>query len=172
MIVPSNWVDWLILAIITLSALISLKRGFVKEVLSLVIWLMAILLSIMFHQQLAVILAPYIDSPSLRKLAALFCLFILCLLVGGLFSFILSQLVHWTGLTGTDRLLGMVFGSLRGVLVVVVVLMLGKTLLPLHQEQWWLSSNLIPHFERLETWVMTHGLALRDIFIPLISGRT
>ena len=77
MIVPSNWVDWLILAIITLSALISLKRGFVKEVLSLVIWLMAILLSIMFHQQLAVIFAPYIDSPSLRKLAALFCLFIL-----------------------------------------------------------------------------------------------
>ena len=167
----ASWADWVVLAIIIISALISLKRGFIKEVLSLFIWVFAIVLSIVFHEQLAVLLGPYIDSPSLRKLAGLFILFIICLLIGGFFNFVLSQLVHWTGITGTDRVLGMVFGALRGVLVVVVLLIMGKTVLPLDQEQWWLSSSFIPHFERMESWVMTQGLALRDFFMPLLNGK-
>ncbi len=162
-----NWADWILVAIVLISALISLKRGFIKEVLSLVIWLFAIVLSIMFHEQMAVIMQPYIDSPSLRKLVALFSLFVLCLVVGGFFNFLLSQLVHWTGLTGTDRLLGMVFGALRGV-VLVVLLMMIRTVLPLDQEQWWQESILIPHFQRMESWVMMQGLAIRDFIMPML----
>ncbi len=164
-----NWADWVLVAIVLISALISLKRGFIKEVLSLVIWLFAIVLSIMFHEQMAVIMQPYIDSPSLRKLVALFSLFVLCLVVGGFFNFLLSQLVHWTGLTGTDRLLGMVFGALRGV-VLVVLLMMIRTVLPLDQEQWWQESILIPHFQRMESWVMMQGLAIRDFIMPMLGG--
>ncbi len=164
-----NWADWVIVAVIVLSALISLKRGFIKEVLSLFIWLFAVILSVMFHEQLAVILTPYIDSPSLRKLVALFCLFIACLFLGGFFNFMLSHLVHWTGLTGTDRLLGTIFGALRGVVVLVVLIMMSLTVLPLDQEQWWQTSTLIPHFQRMETWVMTQGLAIRDFILPLLS---
>ena len=164
-----NWADWVLVAIVLISALISLKRGFIKEVLSLVIWLFAIVLSIMFHEQMAVIMQPYIESPSLRKLVALFSLFVLCLVVGGFFNFLLSQLVHWTGLTGTDRLLGMVFGALRGV-VLVVLLMMIRTVLPLDQEQWWQESILIPHFQRMESWVMMQGLAIRDFIMPMLGS--
>ena len=164
-----NWADWLIIAVIFLSALISLKRGFVKEILSLFIWLFAVILSVMFHEQLATLLAPYIESPSLRKLAALFSLFVLCLFIGGFFNFMLSNLVHWTGLTGTDRLLGTIFGALRGVIVLVVLIMMSLTILPLDQEAWWQASTLIPHFQRMESWVMTQGLAIRDFVLPLLS---
>ena len=163
-----NWADWVLVAMVLISSLISLKRGFIREVLSLVIWLFAIVLSVMFHEQLAVLIQPYIESPSLRKLVALFSLFILCLVVGGFFNFLLSQLVHWTGLTGTDRLLGMVFGALRGV-VLVVLLMRIRTVLPLDQEQWWQSSILIPHFERMESWVMMQGFAIRDFIMPMLA---
>lgn len=164
-----NWADWLILVVILLSALISLKRGFIKEVLSLFIWLFSVVLSVMFHEQLAILLAPYVESPSLRKLIALFCLFIACLILGGFFNFMLSHLVNWTGLTGTDRLLGTIFGALRGVVVLVVLIMMSLTVLPLDQEQWWQASTLIPHFIRMETWVMTQGLAIRDFILPLLS---
>lgn len=164
-----NWADWVIIAVIILSALISLKRGFIKEVLSLFIWLFSVVLSVMFHEQLAILIQPYIESPSLRKLVALFCVFIACLLLGGFFNFMLSHLVHWTGLTGTDRLLGSIFGALRGVVLLVVIMMLSLTVLPLNQEQWWQSSILIPHFQRMESWVMIQGLAIRDFILPLLS---
>jgi len=164
-----NGLDYAILVVIVVSALISLKRGFIKEVLSLLIWLLAIVLSVMFHEQLAVLFQPYIDSPSLRKLLALLTLFIFCLVVGGLFNFILAKLVQITGLSGTDRLLGMIFGALRGAVIIVVCLMLGLTVLPLDQEGWWQQSVLVPHFQRMESWVMTQGLAVRDFVMPLLT---
>lgn len=164
-----NWVDWVLLAVVVVSALISLKRGFLREALSLLIWFAAILLSLMFYKPLAILLQPYIESPSLQQIAAIIGLFVLCLLVGGLLSFLLSQLVALSGLGGTDRLLGMVFGALRGVIVVVVVLMLGKRMLPLEQEVWWQQSQLLPHFLRLETWTVSAALYLKELLVPLFA---
>ena len=58
-----NWADWTICAIIVLSALISLQRGFVKEALSLAVWFAAIVVSMLFHQNLQVLLADSLESP-------------------------------------------------------------------------------------------------------------
>ena len=151
MTVSFTWVDWAIIAIIVVSALISLTRGFVKEALSLVTWILAGLVAWLFGGALAELLAPYIDTPSLRVIAACSILFILTLLLGGLINYLIGQLVIATGLSGTDRFLGMVFGAARGGLLVVVIVGL-LSLAPVDGDTWWRESVLIPHFLLVADW--------------------
>ena len=164
-----SWVDWSIIAIITISTLMSFQRGFFREGLSLLIWLFAIVLSLLLQPNMSVLLEHSIHSPSLRKIAALVILFVLCLLAGGVVSWLLGHLIKATGLSGTDKVLGLVFGALRGVLIVVVLLIIGDWVLPLHEEHWWRHSVLIPHFLRLESWTIHMANALRDFVLPLLK---
>ena len=151
MTVSFTWVDWAIIATIVISALISLTRGFVKEALSLVTWILAGLGAWLFGGALAELLAPYIDTPSLRVIAACSILFILTLLLGGLINYLIGQLVKATGLSGTDRFLGMVFGAARGGLLVVVIVGL-LSLAPVEADTWWRESVMIPHFLLVADW--------------------
>ncbi len=169
MLASLQWVDLAIAIIILISSLISLKRGFFREAISLVIWLLAVVVSIMFHEQLSVLIQPYLESPSLRKVLSIISLFILCLLVGGIVSLLMSQLIKLTGMTGTDRLFGVVFGALRGVIVVVVLLMVGQNMLPVHEEAWWHQSLVIPHFLRLEAWTISMVMKLKEFVLPLLN---
>ncbi|WP_207063111.1 CvpA family protein [Motiliproteus sp. SC1-56] len=146
-----NWADWVIAVLIGVSALISLKRGFVKEALSLLTWVAAFVIARLFTDQLSAVLAGYIDTPSARVVAAFLLLFIATLFAGALLNNLISALVRATGLSGTDRVLGMVFGAARGGLIVVVaVALLGMT--PVIQDRWWSESTLIPHFQLMEDW--------------------
>src|SRR5690606_34792426 len=117
-----NWADWTIVAILVLSALISVKRGFVREALSLATWVAAILVAMIFGGRLAILLVDHIDTPSLRELVAFTLLFVGTLLVGALVNYVISTLVKVTGLSGTDRLLGMCFGLARGAIIVMALL--------------------------------------------------
>lgn len=146
-----TWVDWAIVAIIAVSALISLTRGFVKEALSLLTWVIAGLVAWLFGGALAELLVPYIDTPSLRVIAACSILFVMTLLLGGLVNYLISQLVKATGLSGTDRFLGMVFGAARGALLVVVAVGL-LSLAPVEADAWWRESVVIPHFLLVADW--------------------
>lgn len=147
-----NWADYFILGLIGLSILVSLWRGFIKEALSLVTWIVAFLVALMFSESFAEFLKPWISLPSARAAAAIAILFIAVLILGGLIGFLAGQLVRKTGLGGTDRVLGTVFGAARGVLIVAVIVMLaGLTALP--QDPWWRESQLLPHFERLALWL-------------------
>lgn len=147
-----NWVDYFILGLIGLSLLVSLWRGFVKEALSLVTWIAAFLVALNFSDLLAERLTPWIELPSMRAAAAIAGLFVIVLIVGGLINFLIGELVKKTGLGGTDRVLGTVFGAARGVIIVGVLVMLaGLTALP--QDPWWQDSALLPHFERLALWL-------------------
>lgn len=146
-----NWVDLLILGIVLVSSLISLSRGFIKEALSLATWIVAGVIAWMFGGSLAHHLQPYIDLPSVRTIAACGLLFVATLLVGSLVNFLLAQLIRATGLTGTDRLLGMVFGAARGLFLVVILVGL-LSLAPVEQDVWWQQSTLIPHFLLIADW--------------------
>ncbi len=148
---PLAWVDWVIIAVIAVSALISLTRGFVKEALSLVTWVIAGLVAWMFGGAFAELLVGYIETPSLRVMAACAILFVLTLILGGLINYLIGQLVLVTGLSGTDRFLGMVFGAARGVLLVVVVVGL-LSLAPVEGDEWWRQSDFIPHFLLVADW--------------------
>ena len=148
------WVDYLIIAIIFLSAIISIVRGFIKEVLSLVSWGIALWVAIVFHPHAATLLVDYISTPSIRLFSAFLGLFIVTLILGALVNHLLSQLVDKTGLTGTDRALGVIFGLIRGVAIVtLLVLLAGAT--PMPEDIWWQNSLLLEHFEKLSVWLQS-----------------
>ncbi len=137
--------------IVVISSLISLSRGFVKEALSLLTWIVAGAVAWMFGGALAEHLAPYIQLPSGRIIAACALLFVVTLLLGALVNFLISELVRVTGMSGTDRVLGMAFGGARGVLLVVLLVGL-LSLAPVQQDPWWQQSVLLPHFLLVADW--------------------
>jgi membrane protein required for colicin V production len=140
-----NWVDYIILGILAVSALISLQRGFVREALSLLGWIMAFWVALSFAQDLAARLATVIPVPSVRMAVAFLALFLTTLLLTALVNYLAGHLIDMTGLSGTDRVLGIVFGIARGTIVVAVLLLLaGFTTLP--QDPWWRESRLIGYF--------------------------
>jgi membrane protein required for colicin V production len=149
--VAFTWVDWAIIAIVVISSLISLSRGFVKEALSLLNWIVAGVVAWMFGGALAEHLTGYIETPSARVIAACAILFVVTLLVGALISYLIGELIRVTGLSGTDRFLGMVFGAARGALLVVVLVGL-LSLAPVQEDLWWQQSSLLPHFLLVADW--------------------
>jgi membrane protein required for colicin V production len=157
------WLDLLILGIVLLSAVISLVRGFVREAFSLAIWVLAFWVSWNFFRDLEVPLRAWIDSPTARLGIAFAALMIATLVVGGLVNFLLIQLVERTGMSGTDRLIGVVFGVARGVLLVAVLVLLAG-LTPLPGEGFWMESALVGYFEELALW-------LRDLLPPEFAER-
>lgn len=146
-----TWVDWAIVAIVIVSSLISLKRGFVKEALSLLTWIVAGVVAWMFGGALSIHLTEFISTPSARVIAACALLFVATLLVGALVNFLLGELIRVTGLSGTDRFLGMAFGAARGGLLVVVLVGL-LSLAPVQEDLWWRESTLVPHFLMVADW--------------------
>lgn len=123
--------DYAVLAIVGISVLISMMRGFVREVLALAGWVAAIVIARFYAAELAPLLPQAIPSEALRVLAAFVLLFLSTLLVCSLLAIALSQVFRKTGLGWLDRGLGALFGVARGVLIVgVLVLMAGFTALP------------------------------------------
>ena len=143
-----NWVDYLIIGIILISSGISIVRGFIKEVLSLISWIVAIWVAFMFFANFASLLTPYIDTATLRLFIAFFVLFVVTLILGALVNHLISQLVEKTGLSGTDRALGVIFGILRGA-AIVTILVLAAGVTPMPSDSWWQNSLLLQHFEDL-----------------------
>ena len=146
------WVDYVIIGIIVLSSGISIVRGFIKEVLSLISWLVSFWVALTFAPNLATLLADYISTPSIRLFAAFFVLFVATLILGALVNHLISTLVEKTGLTGTDRSLGVIFGILRGIAIVTLLVLVAGTT-PMPNDSWWQNSLLIEHFENLAIWL-------------------
>jgi membrane protein required for colicin V production len=147
-----NWADWTIIAIIGISSLISISRGFVKEAISLAIWGLAFFVAVAFHERLAVLLKDTVQSASLRYMISYTTLFIATFIVGAMVKHLIGELVKITGLRGTDRLFGMVFGITRGAIIIMALLILLPMGFPVEQDVWWQQSLLIPHFLLVEQW--------------------
>jgi membrane protein required for colicin V production len=145
------WIDLVIIGVIALSALISLIRGFVKESISLVTWVVAGLLALRYYSPMADLLEPFIESVTLRNWVGGGILFVATLIVGAIVNFIVSQLVSKTGLSGTDKALGVVFGAARGILIVTMIVLLAS-LTPMPEATWWQDSVMIEFFQQLAEW--------------------
>lgn len=143
------WPDYIIIAIIAISAVISLLRGFLRESLALAGWILAIWVSMMYMHPMAVFINPYLNlPPSILAIVSFSILFVITLILVALVSNLGAKLVDKTGLSGTDRAIGMLFGIARGILLGgILVLLAGFTMVP--QDPWWKESVLIPHFQQL-----------------------
>ena len=137
-------VDWAIVAVLGISILISFWRGFVREAMSLGTWIASIVIARLFAAQTATLLVPYIDVPSLRLGAAYAMLMVGTLIVGALVSNLAGAFVKMTGLAGTDRFLGMVFGLARGGVIITIIVAGLYYLTPAPEDGWWQESVIIP----------------------------
>lgn len=147
-----NWADYIIVAVLALSVLVGLWRGLVSEVLALAVWVAAFWLAWTFGPTVAAQFEHSIDLPSVRMLVGYGLCFIVVLIAGALLRFLMGKLVQGTGLSGSDRLLGMFFGLARGVLLVTLaVFVLGFT--PFARDPWWQQSQLLPGFTGAADWL-------------------
>ena len=146
------WIDYTIAGAILLSTFVGLIRGLVREVFALATWIAASWVGMTYSHDLSPLLANKISLPAARIAITFAALFFATLLLASLINFLLSQLLHKTGLTIGDRLLGLVFGFIRGaVLVSLLVILAGLT--PLPHDAWWQQSRLMPPFQSLALWL-------------------
>jgi membrane protein required for colicin V production len=144
-----SWPDYAILAVILVSVLVGALRGFIKEVFSLLVWAAAFFVAYQYGGDVAGLMEDAVELPSARTAMGFTGLFVAVLLVGGLLNYLLGRLVAGTGLSGTDRLLGGLFGAARG-LALVVVTLLGLT--PIPADPWWRDSPTIARLMPLVDW--------------------
>ena len=146
-----TWPDYAILGTIAISILVGALRGFIKEVFSLVVWAAAFIIAYQYGGDIAGLMDDHISLPSARTAMGFTGLFVAVLLIGGLLNYLLGRLIESTGLSGTDRLLGGVFGTARGLaLVVTVLLVAGFT--PIPADPWWKDSQLVQRLMPLVEW--------------------
>ena len=113
--------DYLVIGIIALSGLIAFFRGFIQETLSLLLWVIAFAAAMFLNVYLDPYLIDYIDNAEIRRILTIISVFVGIIFLGGLLIKLFRDLVHWSGMGGLDRLLGVLFGFFRGVLLIVVI---------------------------------------------------
>lgn len=135
--------DYIVLFLLACSVVIGLVRGFVREILSLASWMIALVIANAYAENLALLLPESIPGNMIRLIVAFLALFILVKLLFGLFSMAVESLVKATGLGVVNRSFGVLFGVARGVvMVLVLVLVCGATAIP--QQPFWRNAMLRP----------------------------
>lgn len=149
-----HWVDYGILLIIGLSVLTGLVRGFTRELIALSIWVLAIWVGFTYAPQVSPLLRSYLQDSTLRTVISFILLLLATLLVGGLVSTALSFILNRSPLKGTDRMLGMGFGLVRGVFIVALLVgMINLTSLAKDAE--FRHSRLYARFKPLSEWMFS-----------------
>lgn len=148
--------DYLVLAILVISALLGLLRGLVKELLSMCAYIAAFLGAVWWGPRVSTWLEGWLENPLLRTGVSYLAVFLVVLLLVGLLNMTLATLIQRTGLTPADHGLGALFGFLRGLLVVLTLVTLaGYTELP--AEAWWkearLSGAAVQAVQYVKTWL-------------------
>ncbi|MCY4228643.1 MAG: CvpA family protein [Gammaproteobacteria bacterium] len=138
-------VDIAIIAIVVVSLLVGLYRGFIREFFSLISWLLALYIAWTFAGFGAIYLESYLDQPDFRVVVSFAGIFVVSLLVLSIISYFLQNLLTFAALIGVDRYLGMLFGIARGVIIVALMIMAG-TFMDFASQPWWKTSLLAGYF--------------------------
>ncbi len=147
-----NAADWIIVSVIGVSTLASLLRGFVREAISLVGWVLAFVAAMLLSERLGYQLSAWISDETGRRVVAFVLLFVMTLIAVGLCGRLLARLIRFAGLGVFDRVLGMAFGFGRGVFVLLAAVVMLRGLLQPERFAWWQDSVLLPHLLLLEGW--------------------
>jgi len=140
--------DYFVLGIVGASVVISIMRGFAREVLALAGWVIAFVAANALSTTVAGTLTPFVSEPSVRGLTAFVAVFVITLIAMSLIAMLVARLLKSAGLGLEDRLLGGFFGLARGLLIVMlIVLLAGLTALP--RQPAWREAMLSPPLEAL-----------------------
>ena len=119
-----NFADWFILVVLVASGLISFSRGFTKEFLSLFLWVAAFIAAISLEYLATPKIDEYIGNPEISKILSYVVVFIVFIFIGGILIKFISKIIKWSGASGFDRFLGVLFGLIRGLIVLFIIFLL------------------------------------------------
>jgi membrane protein required for colicin V production len=165
-------VDYVLMSIFAVSAIIGVFRGFVKEAISLVGWIAAIWGAWRFGAHVSAWLPDFVDDATIKIWVARLLVLIGVLIMSGLISRLISLLIDKTGLSGTDRVVGMVFGLARGTVLVGLTVNLLEVA-GFDEAPWWPESKLIPYaapIAQMLSDVAADGLDMLDNPIDQIES--
>jgi membrane protein required for colicin V production len=157
--------DILIAVVVVVSVLIGFVRGFVKEAISIASLLIAIWAAAYFGPDVGEISEKWISSTELQTWFGRILIFVVVLTIGGLIGWGLSKLVRLSVLSGTDRVLGMIFGFGRSALI-VGLLVIGGQFAGFDNDSWWKDSILIPYGTVVADWISVMAPKGLDLLEP------
>lgn len=162
-----NGADYLFVAVLLASLGLGILRGFVRESISLLVWLVGLWLAWHFAYVLYPYLGGTLSQPGLREWVARILMLALVLVFGSAIGALASYLVtRAAGLAVTDRLLGALFGIVRAVVIIGIFVLVGHGL-RLDGEKWWKDSHLMPYAEHAAHWLERYAEPAVD---PLLDG--
>lgn len=168
-----NPIDITILIVIILSSAFGLWRGLVKEVLSLLTWVAAMMVARLYNEPVAELFSGMTESPTIRYVSAFAILFIGTMLLGTLVKFLVAKLIDLSGLKAADKILGAGFGFARGALIIMIIMYIARAFVA--ETEMWQQSVLIPYGEDAIVWSQEvlgdmDALALPSGALPQIPG--
>lgn len=147
--------DWIIVAVLAVSCLLGLWRGLMREVFSIAGWIAAVVLSLRYASLVGDQIPINIEWPALRVGIGAALIVVVCLFAAGLLGWIVHKFLAAAKLSGTDRMLGAVFGLLRGVLIIfAAVYFTSRTAIA--QEPAWRDALLVQPFDAGARWLAPH----------------
>ena len=140
-----NVIDLVILFVIGSSGIISLFRGFTKEFLSLLLWIFAFFVAVGYEGYVTPKILEILGNPEASKIIASVLIFLVSIVIGGFLINLISRIVKWSGMSGFDKFMGVLFGVSRGLIVILTVYFL----LPsnLKEAEIFTESKISPIFE-------------------------
>ncbi len=147
--------DYALLGVIFLSALLGLFRGFAREAFSLAGWVLSFWAATQFTEAVATRLRAYIGLDELRYALAFLAVFVIVLVLTALLGRLLVNLVRSSVLSGVDRSLGILFGLLRGLVLALALVVLGG-MTPLADEPLWKDSLSVVYLQQFAGWIIDH----------------
>ena len=151
-----NQFDWVIVVVWVASSGYGIARGFAREALSIIGWVSAFLLANVLADSVSDLASNLIDEPTTRYLLGWVLTFIAVLLMFGVIAAFLSKQMRQPGFNIGNRLLGGIFGLLRGVIVVAAISILLRTALPDSNEGLLDSAVLMEPVEWVAEWIGTN----------------
>jgi membrane protein required for colicin V production len=160
-----NHFDWVVVVIVGVSALISLWRGFVREAMSLAGWVVAFIVANLAAVYFADAIGDLIANRTGRYIVAWSVLFVVTLVACSFAAMLASKVIKIAGLSVLDRVLGSVFGILRGALIVMAIVFVVREVIPKSEQSLLEESQLMPHIDVLLTWSVSAFEEFKDVEI-------
>lgn len=139
-----NTVDYILVVLVAVSGLVGVLRGFIREALSVLVWILALWGAARYGGAAGSLLDGWLQEPALQLWAGRALTFVGILFAGSLLGWLVGYLIRNSAVTGTDRVLGLLFGLARGLIATILVVLVLKQG-GFESESWWQRSKLIPY---------------------------